>query len=166
MTWLLGGNCCDTRHISKFQQPTPRVRVCAIYWNSIQCCGRHGSVQTGEINSRTWKSLVARGENKIEAKFQWLPPYYRCYPVHWKQGRCRGSHATARAGKSHSRTWKSLATRAGNEIEPQFQMLPHIIVIALYADASADVVGVTPLPELEKSTPGPGKAVLLGVRTR
>jgi hypothetical protein len=63
-------------------------------------------------------------------------------------------------------TWKSHATRAGNEIEPQFQLLPHIIVIALYAEANTNVVGVMPLPELEKSTPGPGKALLLGVRTR
>ena len=115
----------------------------------LDVCGRHRSVQTEEINSRTWKSLVARGEYRIEAKFQRLPPYYRCYPVHWKQSRCRGSHAMARAGKSHSRTWKSLATRAGNEIEPQFQLLPPYYRCCLYAETNADVVEVTPLSELE-----------------
>ena len=55
-----------------------------------------------------------------------------------------------KSGKRHSRTWKSLATRAVYEIVPQFQLLPHIIVVAQYTETNADVVGVMPLSELEK----------------
>ena len=47
--------------------------------------------------------------------------------------------------RSHSRTWKSLATRDVYKIEAKFERLPHIIDVAQYTGTNVDIAEVIPL---------------------
>ena len=61
----------------------------------------------------------------------------------------------------HCQNWKTplqdlekpCSLELGTRQSHNFNCYPHIIVVALYAETNADVVGVTPLPELEKAIP-------------